>query len=52
MFIAAPLMLVGAITGYELTAGWGPPKQSPTGVQAVALSPVPAGAVLQLGGRF
>ncbi len=52
IYIAAPLMLVGAITGYELTAGWGTPPKSNTGVQAVALEPVPAGAVLAVGGSF
>ncbi len=52
MYIAAPLMLVGAVVGYELTAGWGPPAPSPTGVQAVALAPVPGGATLCVGGRF
>ncbi len=52
IFIAAPLMLVGAITGYELTAGWGAPVHSTSGVQAVALAPVQAGAVLAVGGRF
>ncbi|MGO9829850.1 MAG: hypothetical protein ACLPJH_06890 [Myxococcaceae bacterium] len=52
MVIAAPLMLVGAITGYELTAGWGAPAHATTGVQAVAVAPVQAGAVLAVGGRF
>ena len=52
MYFAAPLMLVGAITGYELTAGWGAPAHSSTGVQAVAVEPVRAGAVLAVGGRF
>jgi hypothetical protein len=52
MLIAAPLMLVGAITGYELTAGLGPAKQSPTGVQAVTFQPVPSGLTLAVAGRF
>jgi hypothetical protein len=41
MFIAARLLLVGAITGDELTAGWGAPARSTTpGVQAVAVAPI------------
>jgi hypothetical protein len=53
MYFAAPLMLVGAVAGYELTAGWGgtrPPLT--TGVQAVAVQPANSGAVLAVAGRF
>jgi hypothetical protein len=53
MFFAAPLMLVGAIVGYELTAGWGgPPRPSTSVLQAVALQPAKDGVVLAVGGRF
>jgi hypothetical protein len=52
MLIAAPLMLVGAITGYELTAGLGPAQKSPTGVQAVSVQPIPSGLTLAVAGRF
>jgi hypothetical protein len=53
LFLAAPLMLVGAITGYELSAGWGGPVRSNTSVlQAVAVQPVQAGGVLAVAGRF
>jgi hypothetical protein len=53
MFFAAPLMLVGAIVGYELTAGWGGPQRASTSVlQAVALQPAKDGVVLAVGGRF
>jgi hypothetical protein len=51
MFIAAPLMLVGAITGYELSAGPDPRRQPPV-VQAVTVVPLPDGAVLAVAGRF
>ena len=53
MYLAAPLMLVGAIAGYELTAGWGgPPHPSTTGVQAMAVQPARQGAILAVAGRF
>jgi len=53
MFFCAPLMLVGAITGYELSASSGhAPSASTAVVQAVAVQPVNAGAVLAVGGRF
>jgi hypothetical protein len=52
MFIAAPLMLVGAITGYELSVGHGPAERTPTGVQTVVVVPLPAGFSLAVGGRF
>jgi len=53
MFFAAPLMLVGAILGYELTAGWGgPPRNSAGVVQAIALQPAKDGAILAVAGRF
>lgn len=52
MFIAAPLMLVGAITGYELSAGQGPAGQPTTGVQAVTVQPLHSGLSLAVGGRF
>jgi hypothetical protein len=53
MFFSAPLMLVGAIVGYELSAGGGPPPGAKTGVvQALAVQPVREGAVLAVGGRF
>jgi hypothetical protein len=52
MFFCAPLMLVGAITGYELTAGWGPPAHTTSVVQAVAVQPVNAGATVAVSGRF
>lgn len=52
MYIAAPLMLVGAVAAYELTASPSAPPPSPTGVQAVALAPLPGGATLCVGGRF
>ncbi len=53
MFFAAPLMLVGAILGYELTAGWGGPPRANLGVvQAIALQPAKDGAILAVAGRF
>jgi hypothetical protein len=53
MLLSAPLMLVGAIVGYELSAGWGKPEHGSTGVvQALAVQPVHEGAVLAVGGRF
>jgi len=52
MLFSAPLMLVGAITGYELTSGWGTPSRSTGVVQAVAVQPVNEGAVLAVSGRF
>jgi hypothetical protein len=52
MFFSAPLMLVGAITGYELSAGRGPPRTSTGVVQALAVQPVHEGAILAVGGRF
>jgi hypothetical protein len=53
MFLCAPLMLVGAITGYELSTSSGrAPSASTAVVQAVAVQPVTAGAVLAVGGRF
>jgi hypothetical protein len=53
MFISAPLMLVGAIAGYELTSGWGGPQRASTSVvKAVAVQPVQEGAMLAVSGRF
>jgi hypothetical protein len=52
MYLAAPLMLVGAIAGYELTTGRGPPQRGGGVVQAVAIEPVPSGAMLAVLGRF
>jgi hypothetical protein len=52
MLFSAPLMLVGAITGYELSATGGPPRTSTQVVQALAVQPVREGAVLAVGGHF
>jgi len=52
MYLAAPLMLVGAIAGYELTTGRGPPQRGSTVVEAVAVEPLPSGAMLAVAGRF
>jgi hypothetical protein len=53
IYFCAPLMLVGAITGYELSASSGKaPSASTAVVQAVAVQPVNAGAVLAVAGRF
>jgi hypothetical protein len=52
MFLCAPLMLVGAIVGYELTSGWNPPPRSTVGVQAVSLQPNAGGARLGVLGHF
>jgi hypothetical protein len=52
MLFSAPLMLVGAITGYELSSGEGPRRQSTQVVQAVAVQPWREGAVLAVAGRF
>ncbi len=52
MLFSAPLMLVGAITGYELSASGGPPRTTTQVVQAVALQPVREGAVLAVAGHF
>jgi hypothetical protein len=53
MYFSAPLMLAGAITGYELSSGWAQPAHAATaGVPSVALQPVNAGAVLAMGGHF
>jgi len=52
MYFAAPLMLVGAIAGYELTTGRGPPPKDDAGVRAVSVAPLPSGAALAVVGRF
>jgi hypothetical protein len=52
IFFSAPLMLVGAIVGYELSASGGPPRTPTPVVQAVAVQPVREGAVLAVGGHF
>jgi hypothetical protein len=52
MFFSAPLMLVGAIIGYELTSNWRPAPRSTGVVQAVSLQPTSDGARLAVLGRF